>query len=51
MPYDQEKNNVSPFSFPVLQSDRNSGLGLGESLYFQIERYQLKSLLEFEIMA
>ena len=35
----------------VLGSDRKSGLGLWESLDFEIERYQLKSSLEFEIMA
>ena len=53
MPYDQEKNNVSPFTFPLLGSDRNSGLGSWKSLDFEIERYQfnLKSSLEFEIMA
>ena len=51
MPYDQEKNNVSPFIFPVLGSNRNSGLGLWESLDFEIEKYQLKSSFEFEIMA
>ena len=53
VPYDQDKNNVSPFTFPVLGSDRNSGLGLWESLDFEIERHQLnlKSSLEFEIMA
>ena len=43
--------DVSPFAFHVFGSDRNSGLGLWESLNLEIERYQLKSSLEFEIMA
>ena len=47
----KRRTNVSPFAFPVFGSDRNSGLGLWESLDFEIERYQLKSALEFEIMA
>ena len=42
---------MSPFTFPVFGSDRKSGLGLWESLDFEIEGYQLKSSLEFEIMA
>ena len=52
VPYNQEKNNVSLFTFPVLGSNRNSGLGLWESLDFEIERHQfnLKSSLEFEII-
>ena len=33
------------------ESDRKFGLGLWDSLDFEIERYQLKSSLEFEIMA
>ena len=43
--------NVSPFTFPVFGSDRKSEFGLWESLDFEVERYQLKSSLEFEIMA
>ena len=37
--------------FPEFGSDRKSGLGLWESLDFEIEQYYLKSWHKFEIMA
>ena len=44
------KRGINVSLFPEFGSDWESGLGLQESLDFEIDEYYLKSWIEFEIM-